>query len=191
MKRHLVWRVFYGHTIVTSQAQMINSGQQTCIHLSILRLWEIALNSLLLWANGESTAMFTCTAHFIGRVTSEKNLGILTGKGYQVLHPSKAFPVLPVQQLLVFKQWKHFMSSWNSASWTARDGQEADLSPWSDSELNTCGHREMRNPMRLGQWERGDGSWLDTAMEEHSDFPYKRQSQTRHSHGTVLGQENT
>lgn len=147
-----------------------------CIHLSLLRLWEIALNSLLWWANEESTAMFTCTAHLIGRVTSEKNLGILTGKEDQIFHLSKTLPVLPVQQLLLFKQWKHFhhfMSNWNCASWTARDGQEAAPNPWSDSRLNTSGHREMGNPTGCRQWEGGDGSQLYTAMEEYSVFPYR------------------
>lgn len=147
------------------------------ITVSFLRLWEIALNSLLLWANEESTAMFTCAAHLRGRVTSEKNLGILTGKRDQIFHASKAFPVLPVQQLLLFKQWKHFhhfLSSWNSASWTARGGQEADLGPWNDSRLNTSGHRETGKPVRLRQWQRGDGSQLHTVTGEHGDFPCKR-----------------
>lgn len=118
-----------------------------------------------------------CAAHLRGRVTSEKNLGILTGKRDQIFHASRAFPVLPVQQLLLFKQWKHFhhfLSSWNSASWTARDGQEADLGPWNDSRLNTSGHRETGKPVRLRQWQRGDGSQLHTVMGEHSDFPCKR-----------------
>lgn len=66
------------------------------------------------------------------------------------------------------------MNSWNSASWTARDGQEADPSPWSDSRQTTSGHREMGDPVRLGQWEKGDGSQLYTVMEEHSDFPLPR-----------------
>lgn len=54
-----------------------------------------------------------------------------TVKGEQIFPPSEAFPELPVRQLLLFKQQKHFhhlfISIWNSASWTARDSRVPEM----------------------------------------------------------------
>lgn len=110
-----------------------------------------------------------CTSHRWNNFWEEPlgSCSLQAVKGEQIFHQSKAFPVLPVQQLLLFKQWKclhhHLPSSWNSASWTARD-KGTDPSPWNDSRLNTSGHRETGPPTRLGQRGRGDGSQLYTML---------------------------
>ena len=111
-----------------------------------------------------------CTSHRWSNFWEEPlgSCSLQAVKGERIFHPSKAFPALPVQQLLLFKRWKHFhhhfMSSWNSASWTARDGKGADLTPWNDSRLNTSGHRETKPPARLRQRGRGDGGQLYTML---------------------------
>lgn len=74
-----------------------------------------------------------CTSHRRSDLREEPlgSCSLQAVKGEQIFHPGKASPALPVQQLLLFKQWKHFHrhfpSSWNSASWTARDVKGADL----------------------------------------------------------------